>query len=506
MSRKTRLAFFALALLFAGLFFARANTARAEFAQNSSLGSDTPSVVLQAFRQGQVIGAGQYRAALVVRYEDGGVQTRCVAFDEEEIGGDELLLLSGLDPVVDPQGAVCAINGVGCGPDDCFCECPFPDCKYWAYFHWENNDWSYSDLGPAYYVVKDGALEGWSWGQGDRTSGVPPPKISYEQICGANNSPITPTPTRPNGAPQILTFTAQPTSIQSGACATLSWQTTNASTVLLEGAGAAAQGTQQVCPTETHTYTLIAVSASSQQATQQVTVQVAAAVGATQPTATASVTPTALPTNAFATPDVVRPGMPTPAYLTPLPQPIVTQPPRVIPQPGSFPTPSMGMSPLAMPQLVGGVPLAPTAEPAAVEQLPQAPQGPLPTATRFELARSPTETSRPRRILGDGRPTPTPILVARAGSAPGSGAATTQDRSSAVSRDNGSRALVASRAFDDNLLPQYAAYLATVVILLAMGWLVHRRRNGQPSAVAQPARERDAAHGERVASRDERTA
>jgi hypothetical protein len=176
-----------------------------------------------------------------------------------------------------------------------------------------------------------------------------------------------------------------------------------------------------------------------------------------------------------------------------------------MPQSGGFPTPGAGFSPLATPPAFGGVPLAPTAEP-AFEPFPPAPQGPVPTATRFAFARPPMETPRPRRILGeDGRATPTPILVARSGGAPASGAGAAQNNAAASPSDESSARQAASRAFDAALLPQYAGYLATLTVLLALGWLVHRRRGGQPAAVAQrvsePERGRD-----RYAGRDERAA
>jgi hypothetical protein len=338
--------------------------------------------------------------------------------------------------------------------------------------------------------------------------------MTFDQICNPQSQATatpTATATQQGGALAIAFFTAQPTTLQPPACATLSWQTANAATVLLEGAPVAAQGTQTVCPTNTQTYSLIAASATGQQVTAQVTVQVTTAQGGT---GQATLTPTATPAAASATPawsptaeNVARSGMPTPAYVTPFPQDSGVQPPGFIPQPGQAigaPSPAPNLSPLAPGQLVGGVPLAPTAEPVIVEQFPQAPQGPAPTATRFVFARPPTETPRPRRILGaDGRPTPTPILVARAGGA-GSGGAASTTMDSASGATGGSGPLMASRAFSQDLLPQYAGYLATLTLLLAVGWLVHRRRSAQPLAVAQPARDAEPSRSDRLASGDER--
>jgi hypothetical protein len=515
MSHKLVLNLFAFALLIAVALLGRAPVARAETVPDLQTGAKSPSVVMQAFRQGQV-GSGTNRAALVIRYGDGSVQTRCVRFEEPEIGGDELLERSGLNPVFGLSLEVCSINGEGCPSDNCFCQCPFPNCEYWAYYHWQGNAWQYSDVGASGYGVRDGTLEGWSWGPGNFSQGTPPPVMTFDQIC---NPPIqaspTPTTAPQSGSPVIVSFIAQPDTIQVPGCATLSWSVANAAAVLLEGVSVGGQGTQQVCPQTTQSYTLIAASAVGQQVSQQVTVQVTspqagAGQGAATPTATVA-SSDALPTPAWTPPlpDVVRSGMPTPAYLTSLP--VMPQGPQPVYPPGQagggFPAPDPNFSPLALPEMVGGVPFAPTADPAALDPFLQAPQGPLPTATRFVFARPPTETPRPRRILGqDGRATPTPILVARAGGAPGSGAAATEDLGASPAGRDGNRTLAASRAFNDALLPQYAGYLATLTILLAMGWLVQRRRNGHPSAVVQPARDSERKRDDWLAGRDERAA
>jgi hypothetical protein len=130
---------------------------------------------------------GGNRAALVVRYEDGSVETKCIAFTEPSITGEELLQRSGLTVVMDYNalagGAVCSIKGLGCSVRDCFCRCQGADCQYWAYYHWVDGGWQYSQLGASSYRVKDGALEGWSWGPGNFSSGTEPPAARFEEIC-----------------------------------------------------------------------------------------------------------------------------------------------------------------------------------------------------------------------------------------------------------------------------------------------------------------------------------
>jgi hypothetical protein len=130
---------------------------------------------------------GDNRAALVVRYEDGSVETKCVAFSEPALTGEELLQRSGLTAVIDYNalagGAVCSINGLGCSVQDCFCRCQGADCRYWAYYHWVDGGWQYSQLGASSFRIRNGSLEGWSWGPGNFSSGTEPPVVRFDEIC-----------------------------------------------------------------------------------------------------------------------------------------------------------------------------------------------------------------------------------------------------------------------------------------------------------------------------------
>ena len=113
---------------------------------------------------------GEHRAGLVVRFADGSVQTSCVSFGEPSISGEQLLNRSGLAVVMDYNaglgGAVCSISGYGCPVTDCFCRCQGVLCEYWAYYHGSAGGWQYAPTGTSSYQVTDGALEGWSWGNG----------------------------------------------------------------------------------------------------------------------------------------------------------------------------------------------------------------------------------------------------------------------------------------------------------------------------------------------------
>ncbi len=134
---------------------------------------------------------GPNRAALVVRFSDGRVETRCVSFETAAITGAELLERSGLGPILDYSGglggAVCSIAGEGCAfpREDCFCRCQGAMCEYWAYYHGLDGRWLYSEVGATSYQVTDGALEGWSWGKGNFSSGTEPPLFSFEEVCAS---------------------------------------------------------------------------------------------------------------------------------------------------------------------------------------------------------------------------------------------------------------------------------------------------------------------------------
>jgi len=72
------------------------------------------------------------RVALVVHFGDSTL-TRCVAFDEPEISGYDVLARSGLSFVASfdsgPGAAICAIENTGCPAESCLlCQAPL----YWS--------------------------------------------------------------------------------------------------------------------------------------------------------------------------------------------------------------------------------------------------------------------------------------------------------------------------------------------------------------------------------------
>ena len=139
------------------------------------------------------------QAGIVVQFGKGDIETRCIAFEGDEISGDELLVRSGLQVIVDASTGmgitVCQIEGVGCAypAEHCFCQCMGGgECAYWTYFYRDPDEavWTYSPLGAVLRKVKPGSVEGWVWGDGQM---LPDETLTFEAIC----KPPTPTATLP---------------------------------------------------------------------------------------------------------------------------------------------------------------------------------------------------------------------------------------------------------------------------------------------------------------------
>ncbi len=95
-------------------------------------------------------------------------------------------------------------------------------------------------------------------------------------VLGACHKKAAPPPPPPPPAPSApsASLTANPETVDKGQSVTLTWQTSNATDVSIEGLGAVqTNGSQQVTPTDSTTYTLTARGAGgTQQATARVTV------------------------------------------------------------------------------------------------------------------------------------------------------------------------------------------------------------------------------------------
>jgi len=112
--------------------------------------------------------------------------------------------------------------------------------------------------------------------------------------CKPKQKPVPPPP--PAKAP-TATLSANPTSIQRGQSATLTWSTENATDVALDGNKVDPSGSQTVSPTETTTYHLTAKGPGG---TQEATAQVSVAVPTPTPTPTPAPTPSLTDEQLFA--------------------------------------------------------------------------------------------------------------------------------------------------------------------------------------------------------------
>ncbi len=124
---------------------------------------------------------GQNLAGLVVDYDNGTIDTACVAFPEAQISGLDLLDRSGI-PYEESGGFVTRIGEVGCQAANPFCAAPY----YWSYWWWMpiTNTWQFATTVAGNSVVTNGEIEGWRWEDWNLWPG-PTPSLTptLEAIC-----------------------------------------------------------------------------------------------------------------------------------------------------------------------------------------------------------------------------------------------------------------------------------------------------------------------------------
>ena len=102
-------------------------------------------------------------AAVVVQVDDQRSVVRWVDFTAP-FSGIAALELAGLDVTVGETSfgpAVCAIEGVGCPVDNCFCNADL----FWSYNFWDGAAGQGYPVGASTSVISaTGAIEGWRWG------------------------------------------------------------------------------------------------------------------------------------------------------------------------------------------------------------------------------------------------------------------------------------------------------------------------------------------------------
>jgi hypothetical protein len=103
-------------------------------------------------------------AQVFVQFDDHAHLGRPVTFTTP-ISGFAALLQTGLQVVYTDTSfgpAVCAIEGVGCPADDCFCA----GNRYWGYSYWDGGAWQgYAVAAGGSLITGTGAIEGWRWGE-----------------------------------------------------------------------------------------------------------------------------------------------------------------------------------------------------------------------------------------------------------------------------------------------------------------------------------------------------
>src|ERR1700674_1903918 len=106
--------------------------------------------------------------------------------------------------------------------------------------------------------------------------------------CGKKKLPPPPPPPPPEAVAPTASLSANPNTIEPGQSTTLTWQTTGATDVSIEGIGPVDQsGSRQVTPADSTTYHLIAKGAGgTQDATARITGNPAAAAPSTTSNAT----------------------------------------------------------------------------------------------------------------------------------------------------------------------------------------------------------------------------
>lgn len=120
---------------------------------------------------------------------------KCVQFAQDAVSGLALLELAGVNSGQPPQvyewggGAytVCQIDRQPTSvPDRCFGPTSGPN---WSDWYLASGKWIQRSTGVTGYTVRDGGVEGWTYTSG---FGAPPPAVSLDQVCPAQQAATAP--------------------------------------------------------------------------------------------------------------------------------------------------------------------------------------------------------------------------------------------------------------------------------------------------------------------------
>ena len=133
------------------------------------------------------------KVGVYVEFPDDSSYTKCLSLDEG-INAYEILEKTSLDFAWNFHElyghGLCGIDDVGCPEENCWCS-----DQYWGFYVLKSgkNSWSYSALGfdggnscDEHYCAKEGEVLGFRYGGW----GIKPGKISFEDICVADNREI----------------------------------------------------------------------------------------------------------------------------------------------------------------------------------------------------------------------------------------------------------------------------------------------------------------------------
>jgi hypothetical protein len=161
-----------------------------------------------------------HRAALLVHYGEGRVETYCARFSESAISGEQLLRRVGLTTRMEATSmgyAVCMIGSQGCRhpAEACFCRCQSlgADCTFWNYLQQRDGAWRTVPAGVSAPIIVDGSIFAWSWSAGDGENvSVRLPLVDLDAVCMTPAAAPTQPPTvaAPTAAPSIVPTAAAP--------------------------------------------------------------------------------------------------------------------------------------------------------------------------------------------------------------------------------------------------------------------------------------------------------
>lgn len=123
----------------------------------------------------------------VIQYPDGTVDRGCLNLPEDD-NGYNLLAATGINLTWHDSGpalghGLCAIDGVGCPQENCWCT-----DKYWGFYIRKTGeaDWTYSAVGfdggtscSEHYCAKEGDVVGFAYG----AYGTKPQSFSFSDVC-----------------------------------------------------------------------------------------------------------------------------------------------------------------------------------------------------------------------------------------------------------------------------------------------------------------------------------